>query len=240
MLPVSRVFSAFVLAGLGVFAQVQNNETETPFALQSPSQFVQCKNTTIVWQGGKSPYKVTVTPVCGSGKNASEEIHSVLAPGSTSIELPIRFSKDTPLIVSITDSTNMQATAPQTIVASGDAEDSCTIQTACTDIQAPSAPNAVADPTSSSTSAGFPTDRLITADPSATSTQTQSMTDTSSSGSTMVVVYSYVSQSPTPSASAESSTQSQPNAAIPTGRAPKFAAVGLTVFFSAVLASGRW
>ncbi|KDN48786.1 hypothetical protein RSAG8_02773, partial [Rhizoctonia solani AG-8 WAC10335] len=190
MLSLSCLFSVLALTILGAPAQAQSNGTEVPFALQSPGQFVQCKNTTIVWQGGKPPYKVALTPVCGAGKNASEETHAVLSPGSTSIELPIRFAKNTPLTISITDSTNMQATAPQTVVTSGDADDSCTTQTTCTDAaQAPNAPVAVADSTGqpTSTASSFATDRLITVDPSATSPQTQSMTDAYSSGSTMVI-----------------------------------------------------
>ncbi|CAE7158717.1 unnamed protein product [Rhizoctonia solani] len=227
----------------GASAQAQSNEAGVPFALQSPGQFVQCKNTTIVWQGGKPPYKLTLTPVCDAGKNASEQMYTISAPDSTSTELPINFSKDTPLIVSITDSTNMQATAPQSIVTSGDADDSCTPQIACTDsIQAPSAPNAVADTTSQSTSTGYPTDRLLTANPSATSTQTQSMTDAYSSGSTMFVVYSYASPTPTPSATAtrgsESSLQDQPNAAALSSKRPALAAAACMVLISAALTLG--
>ncbi|CAE6530568.1 unnamed protein product [Rhizoctonia solani] len=234
---VSCLLSIFALAILGASAQAQSNGNDVPFGLQSPGQLVQCKNTTLVWQGGKSPYKVTISPVCGAGKNASEETHSVLAPGSTSIELPIRFAKDTPLIVSITDSANMQATAPQTVVISGDSDDSCTTQTTCNDAtQAPNAPVAVANPSEQPTSTGFPTDHLITTDPSATSAQAQSMTDASSSGSTMVVLYSYVSQTPTPSASAESSTQGQPNAAISTSKFSTFVVMGFTLFVGANLA----
>ncbi|CAE6536263.1 unnamed protein product [Rhizoctonia solani] len=240
MLSVSRIFFAIVLAAMGVSVQAQGNQTDTPFALQSPGQLVQCKNTTIVWQGGQSPYKVTLKPVCGSGQNASEETHSVTTPGSTSLELPIRFAKGTPLTVSITDSANMQATAPQTTVVSGDADDSCTTQTTCTDAaQAPNPPVAVADPSTQPASTSFPTDHLITADPSATPSQTQSMTDTYSSGSTMVIVYSYVSQTPTPSASAELSRESQPNSAFPTSTAPTFA-MGLVMFVGANLAFGLW
>ncbi|KAH7341599.1 hypothetical protein B0J17DRAFT_266061, partial [Rhizoctonia solani] len=238
---VSRLLSIFSLAILGAAAQAQSNGTEVPFGLQSPGQLVQCKSTTFVWQGGKFPYKVTITPVCGAGKNASEETHSVLDPGSTSIELPIRFAKDTPLIVSITDSANMQATAPQTVVTSGDADDTCTIQAACTDAtQASNAPVAVANPSSQPTSTTFPTDRLVTSNPSATSAPTQSMTDAYASGSTMVIVYSYESQTPTSSASAELSTQGQPNAAISTSKFSALAAMGFTAFVGANLAFSPW
>ncbi|KAL5634789.1 hypothetical protein ACGC1H_002726 [Rhizoctonia solani] len=240
MLSLSCLFPLLALISLRS-AQAQSNGTEVPFALQSPGRLMQCKNTTIIWQGGKSPYKVTFTPVCGAGKNASDETHDVVAPDSTSVELPIRFAKDTPLIISITDSTNMQATASQSIVASGDADNACTIQTACTDSdQAPGSPNAIAEPASQSASTGFPTDHLITADPSATSVQTPSVTDASSSESTMVIVYSYVSQTSTPTATAESTLQSQANAAISAGMYPTPGVLGCMVLISAILALDLW
>ncbi|EUC57144.1 hypothetical protein RSOL_208890, partial [Rhizoctonia solani AG-3 Rhs1AP] len=222
-------------------AQAQSNGAEVPFALQSPGKLTQCKNTTVVWQGGQSPYKVTFTPICGAGKNASAETHEVVAPGSTSVELPIRFASGTPLIVSITDSTNMQATAPQSVVTSGNSDDSCTIQTACIDAaQAPDSPNAIVGSASQSTSTGFPTDYLITADPSATSIQTPSVTEASSSESTMVIVYSYVSQTSTPSATAESTLQSQANTAISSGMYSTPAVLGSMVLLGTTLAFDLW
>ncbi|CAE6472950.1 unnamed protein product [Rhizoctonia solani] len=230
MLSLSRAIFVFATAAWGVFAQVQSNETEVPFGLRSPSGFTQCKNTTIVWQGGKPPYKLSIRPVCGTGQNASEEVHDILPSGSTSIELPIQFVKGTPLVVSITDSSNMQATAPETVVASGDADDSCTTQTACTDgVQAPSVPVVVADPTNQPSSTAFPTDRLVTGGPSDTSAQIRSTTD--SRGSTMVIVYSYLSQTPAPTSSATESLESQSNGTIPTSQHPAFTTLALMVVF---------
>ncbi|CAE6414939.1 unnamed protein product [Rhizoctonia solani] len=201
MLSLSRTVFVFATVVLGVSAQSQGNKPEVPFGLRSPSGFTQCKNTKIVWQGGKPPYKLSLKPVCGPGQSALEEVHDVPTTKSTSTELPIHFAANTPLIVSITDSSNMQATAPQIIVASGDANDSCITQIACKDAApTPSAPVAIADPTSQPSDAAFPTNRLVTSNPSVTSAQIRTTTD--SNGSTMVIVYSYVSETPAPTSSA--------------------------------------
>ncbi|KAF8733975.1 hypothetical protein RHS02_07199, partial [Rhizoctonia solani] len=241
MLYISRAALVFAVAVLGVSAQSRSNDTEVPFGLQSPSGFTQCKNTTILWQGGKPPYKLTIKPVCSAGQNASEEVHNVsTSAGSTSLELPIRFAKDTPLIVSIVDSSNMQATAPQVTVASGDVDDSCTTQIACTDVvQAPSVPVAAASTTNQPSSTDFPTDQLVTAAPSDTTVQFRSTTD--SSGSTMVIVYSYATPSldPTTITSAETSLETQSNPAL-SSRHPRLVILELMSIFVTHLVLGHW
>ncbi|KAF8606556.1 hypothetical protein BDV93DRAFT_542772 [Ceratobasidium sp. AG-I] len=215
----SSLFFGVAFAALGVVAQAGG---EKPFALQTPGEFVQCKNTTLVWQGGKSPYKVSIKPACGAGQNATEEQHVVLVPGATSIELPVTFPAGTPVVVAITDSSNMQATAPPFTVTSGDANDSCTLQTACNNVvQPPSVPVALAPAETSSTptTPTIPTDHLLTVDPSA-STTSGSATNTAaaSSGSgTMVVLYSYIAQT---SATSTPSSVPQNNAAVPVKTAP--------------------
>ncbi|KAF8699373.1 hypothetical protein RHS03_07373, partial [Rhizoctonia solani] len=259
MLYISRAALVFAVAVLGVSAQSRSNDTDVPFGLQSPSGLTQCKNTTILWQGGKPPYKLTIKPVCSAGQNASEEVHNVsTSAGSTSLELPIRFAKDTPLIVSIVDSSNMQATAPQVTVASGDADDSCTTQTACMDVvQAPSVPVAAASTTNQFvpllesyilqltkkygrlSSTDFPTDQLVTAAPSGTTVQIRSTTD--SSGSTMVIVYSYATPSldPTTITSAETSLETQSNSALSSCH-PRLVILGLMSVLVTHLVLGHW
>ncbi|KAG9104854.1 hypothetical protein FRC06_008084 [Ceratobasidium sp. 370] len=205
-----RVIVGILVAALGVVAQ----SAEEPFALASPGKLEQCKNSTIVWQGGKAPFKISIKPTCGAEQDASEEQHVVPTPGATSFELPIKFPADTVVTVSITDSSNMQATAPPATIVSGDADGSCIVQTACPDnIQAPNAPVALA-PGSSGTA--IPTDRLITADPSAASASTEVPTTTASPTS-MVVLYTYIGPS---------STNSNPSTPTPKSNA---ACLGMSV-----------
>lgn len=235
----SRVLVAVALVALGVVAQ---SGDEKPFALQTPGEFVQCKNTTLVWQGGKSPYKVSIKPTCGAGQNATEEQHVVLVPGATSIELPVTFPAGTSLTVSITDNDNMQATAPSFNVASGDANDSCTLQTACnSNVQAPSVPVALAPETSNTpVTPTIPTDHLLTFDPtaSATSGSATNSASVTSDSTTMVVVYSYISQTSSATTSTPSSS-SQNNAAVPVKTAP-VAVLSCVVLVGANLALGFW
>jgi len=207
----SRAVVGVLVAALGVIAQSGNPTAEEPFALASPGKLEQCKNNTFIWQGGKAPFKISIKPACGAGQDAFEDQHIVSTPGATSFELPIKFPAGTVVIVSIADSSNMQATAPPVTIMSGDADDSCIVQTACSDnIQAPNAPAALA-PSSSGTA--IPTDRLVTADPSAASATTEIPTATASPTS-MVVLYTYIGPSsmnsdpPTPTSSSRSNAAS--------------------------------
>ncbi|KAG8773067.1 hypothetical protein FRC12_002755 [Ceratobasidium sp. 428] len=222
----SRVIVGALVAVLGVVAQSTNVTDEKPFALASPGKLEQCKNTTIVWQGGKSPYKVSIKPVCGAGQNASGEEHIVSTPDATSIEIPITYPNGTSVVVSITDSSNMQATAPAVTIVSSDANDSCIVQTACTnDVQAPDVPVALV---SSSSVAPIPTDSLVTAGSSASSSSTEAPTDTTTateSATSMVILYSYVGPSDTNSSPSAPTSPSQSNAAILRMYSPMTAAI---------------
>ncbi|KAG9113363.1 hypothetical protein FRC07_007790 [Ceratobasidium sp. 392] len=214
---ISRVIVGALVAALSAVAQSASTTDEKPFALASPGKLEQCKNTTIVWQGGRSPFKISIKPECGAGQNATGKEYVVSTPGATSVELPITFPAGTPVVVSITDSSNMQATAPANTVVSGDADDSCAVQTACPDnIEAPDFPVALV----STSSAAIPTDHLITIDPSATLSSTEVPTTTATesaptgSATSMVVLYSYVSPSSTNSnPSSPTSLSAQSNAA---------------------------
>ncbi|KAG8709345.1 hypothetical protein FRC08_018387 [Ceratobasidium sp. 394] len=219
----SRVVVGVFVAALGVVGQPAEVQ---PFALASPGKLEQCKSGTIVWQGGKAPFKISIKPTCSAGQNASEEQHFVSTP-ATSFELPIKFPAGTMVVVSITDSSNMQATAPPATITSGDADDSCIVQTPCSDnIQAPNVPIALV-PSSSGTA--IPTDRLVTADPSAASAYTQASTTTAPPTS-MVVLYTYIGASnsdPNPSTPTSSSKSNAASLGMSTSAAPIFCVVAL-------------
>ncbi|KAG8747357.1 hypothetical protein FRC10_001536 [Ceratobasidium sp. 414] len=205
-----RVVVGVLVVVLEAVAQSGNPTAEEPFALANPGKLEQCKNSTFIWQGGKAPFNISIKPTCGAGQDASEDQHAVSTPGATSFELPIKFPAGTVVTVSITDSSNMQATAPPVTIVSGDADGSCVVQTACSDnIQAPNAPAAL---TPSSSGTAIPTDRLVTADPSAASAATEVLTTTASPTS-MVVLYTYIGPSSTNSNPSTPTSSSKSNAA---------------------------
>ncbi|QRV89917.1 citrate synthase [Ceratobasidium sp. AG-Ba] len=229
----SRVVTGFLVATLGAVAQSSNATTaDKPFALASPEQPVQCKNATIVWQGGKAPFRINIKPACGGGQASPGQDLVVSTSGATSYELPVKYPAGTQLTVSISDATNMQASAPPTTVISGDEDDSCTVQTACpNNLQAPGVPVALA---SGSSGAVVPTDHLVTADPSGAPTSTG--TPASTSSVSMVILYSYVS-APTPTKS-PSSTTPESNAALACASTSLFAVLGAAVAIGSHLVLG--